>query len=404
MGKKSYTAGPPPKEAIDYFDSKGWKVGFDHRDVWAQEHAFAFTAAKAMTADVLEGIRGALDSALQEGKTFAQFKKELTPELQRLGWWGRQEVLDPKDGEKKISQLGSPRRLKVIYQTNMRMARSAGKWDRIERTKKLLPFLKYSLGPAEKHRPEHVAWEGTILPADDSWWDTHMPPNGWNCKCWVQQLTRTAVDKAGGPSDRPNDGEREHENPRTGERMMVPNGVTPGFNYNAGKVRQEKNLEQFKDKLNGVSATAADAVQRAWMQPAFFAAWREEPKGDVPVAAMDPDTQQVMGAQQKTITLSAQTMLKQQGKTSRSKGNLDLSDDDYCLIPDVVAKGQIIRKNKQKTLYFHHHGKLYTAVVKTTKDGRENYLDSFRFAKESDIRRELRFKGAEEIRPEVLEE
>ncbi len=399
MGKKSYTAGPVPKEATETFSSKGWKVGFDHRDVWAEEHAFAFTVAKAMTADVLEGIRGAVDCALAEGKTFQQFKKELTPTLQQLGWWGRQEVLDPKTGETKKAQLGSPRRLKVIYQTNMRMARSAGKWERIERTKKLLPYLKYSLGPAVRHRPEHVAWEGTILPADDPWWDDHYPPNGWNCKCWVKQLTQSAVDKAGGKSDRPDNGEREWTNPRTGETMTVPNGVTPGFNYNPGKVRQAKQLEQFKDKLNGVSTTAADAVQRAWMQPEFFAQWRNDPKGSVPVAVMDEETQQLMGAGQRTVLLSADSMLKQDGKTGRSNGHPELTDEEYCLLPDLIGRGLVLKEDQQNAVYFHHNKKVYRAVVKTTKDGRENYMQSFRRSSDAALEKE---KGLHDVLREEM--
>jgi len=395
MPQKKYSAGTPPKEAIEFFRSKGWKVGFGYQDVWKEEHAFAFTAAKAMTVDVIETLRDGVDRALAEGRTFRDFAKDLQPELERLGWWGRKEEIDPKTGKPVAAQLGSPRRLKVIYQTNMRMARSAGKWARIERTKKLLPYLKYSLGPAEKHRPQHVAWSGTILPADDRWWDTHMPPNGWNCKCWVQQLTKSAADAAGGPGERPEDGETEYINPRTGERSRVPNGITPGFDYNPGKVRLEKNLDRFKGKLNSVSATAADAVHRAWMQPEIFGRWREDPQGNIPVAVMDDETRDLMGAQMQTIYLSAETMAKQE----RDSKHPDLSNEDYCLIPEIISKGEIFRQTDERIVFFRTHDRRFRAAVKTTKNGRENYLVHLQeITKERDYRSAV--KKYERIREE----
>ena len=171
--------GPPPKEALEFFRAKGWKLGFDYRDVWLREHAAAFTVAKVMSMDILGDIRGAVDDALAEGKTFRQFQKELTPVLQKKGWWGRKEVVDPQTGKRRLAQLGSPRRLRVIYNANLRAARAAGQWERAQRRKRAMPFLLYRLGPSEKHRPEHVAWAGTLLPVDDPWWDAHYPPNGW---------------------------------------------------------------------------------------------------------------------------------------------------------------------------------------------------------------------------------
>ncbi|MDQ7091767.1 MAG: phage minor head protein [Methylococcales bacterium] len=158
---------PVPKEALDYFNSKDLKIGFDYRDVWRAEHAYSFTVAKAMTVDILEDIQGAVSKAIKEGKTFHQFQKELKPILQQKGWWGRKDMRDPLTGEIKDVQLGSPRRLKTIYRANMRTARGAGKWERIQRTKAALPYLLYQLGPSEHHRPEHVAWDGIMLPADD---------------------------------------------------------------------------------------------------------------------------------------------------------------------------------------------------------------------------------------------
>ena len=53
----------PPKEALAFIRAKGWKVGFDFRDGWREEHATAFTVAKAMSMDVLSSIRGEVERA-----------------------------------------------------------------------------------------------------------------------------------------------------------------------------------------------------------------------------------------------------------------------------------------------------------------------------------------------------
>ncbi len=62
--------------------------------------------------------------------------------------------------------------------------------ERIQRTKSGLPYLLYQLGPAREHRPEHMAWHGLLLPVDDPFWHTHLPLNGWGCKCRVRQVSR----------------------------------------------------------------------------------------------------------------------------------------------------------------------------------------------------------------------
>ena len=67
----------PPEEAIKWFGKKGYKVAFDWRDVWKEEHRNAFTVAKAMGQDILVDIRTELDKALAEGTTLAEFRKNL---------------------------------------------------------------------------------------------------------------------------------------------------------------------------------------------------------------------------------------------------------------------------------------------------------------------------------------
>ena len=124
-------------------------------------------------------MRDAVEAALAEGKTFRQFSKDLTPTLQKKGWWGVRRsgsiLPRPRREEPRKVQLGSPRRLRTIYRSNLRSARAAGQWQRIRRTRDTHPYLLYELGPSERHRPQHVAWAGTLLPADDPWWADPLP-------------------------------------------------------------------------------------------------------------------------------------------------------------------------------------------------------------------------------------
>jgi uncharacterized protein with gpF-like domain len=238
--------GDPPKRAVDYFRKKGIKPSFNYRSVWGKEHAHAFTAAGAMADELLEALREEVDRSLDEGLTFEDFKKELKPKLERMGWWGEREITDPKTGRTRTVNFGSPSRLEKIYFHNMRTSRVVGQWARTQRTKDVLPFLVYQLGPAEKHRDLHVQWDGTMLPADDSWWLDHMPPNGWNCHCHVRQLGPREVEKRGGESRRPPSRDVEMINPSTGKKEMVPVGIDPGWNYNPGTERYNPTTKKLE--------------------------------------------------------------------------------------------------------------------------------------------------------------
>lgn len=227
----------PPKDAIAFFRSKGMRKGFDYRDVWQQEHAQAFTVAKAMQVDILEDICQALDDALVEGQIFEHFKKQLTPILQAKGWWGRKEMVDPETEKAKIVQLGSPRRLATIYEVNLRSAYSHGNWQRIQASKRAFPYLMY-VGILDSHiRPQHRAWHGTCLPVDDPWWDTHYPACGYRCRCGTRSLTRSQVEREGIDlkAPVPHFPVKPVVNGRTGEVTMVEEGIDPAFNFNIGK-------------------------------------------------------------------------------------------------------------------------------------------------------------------------
>lgn len=245
-------SGRPPADAVAYLQDKvpGGRFSFDWRDLWQDEHLTSFVVAKGMSRDLLTEIHGDLVKAISEGWTRERFIAELRPRLEARGWWGRQTMTDPVTGLTREVQLGSPRRLKTIFDINMRMAFGAGRWQRIEAAKAALPYLAYTAVIRETSRAQHAAWGGyravrIILPIDHVFWRTHFPPNGWHCLCSVVQMseamlkargltvTTEAELKAGGIGRT-----RPWLNQRTGQTVTVPIGIDPGFAYNVGQARR----------------------------------------------------------------------------------------------------------------------------------------------------------------------
>jgi SPP1 gp7 family putative phage head morphogenesis protein len=75
-------------------------------------------------------------------------------------------------------------------------ATMASKWQDIEEDKDVLPMLKYVTVGDERVRQDHRPLDGVTRPVDDPFWDTYYPPNGWRCRCDVNQEDEEAT-----PSD-----------------------------------------------------------------------------------------------------------------------------------------------------------------------------------------------------------
>lgn len=250
-----------PKEALAWLKAKKLKPGFDYRDVWKEEHSAAFTVAKMTQLDLLADVRALVEDALESGQTFAEFREVLRPLLVKRGWWGQQLMDDPQTGEARPVQLGSDRRIRTIYQTNMRTARAAGQWERIERTKRAMPYLLYALGPSLEHRDEHVKWANLCLPVDHPFWRTHFVPNGWGCKCGIRQVSRSEYDQLNASgrimTDAPDIKLVKWVNKRTGEEEQIPEGIDPGWNYNPGTGRKAQLERQLAAKKAAFNASGS---------------------------------------------------------------------------------------------------------------------------------------------------
>jgi hypothetical protein len=335
-----------PAEAIAFFRQKGYRIGFDYRDVWQQEHQAAFTVAKAMQLDLLTEIRSFVDAAIADGSTLATFQKELMPRLAKRGWWGKAEMLDPVDGEKKLVQLGSPRRLETIFDTNMATAYSEGQWERIQRNKELFPFLEYVRSASTNPRHTHLAYAGLVLPADDSFWQSHLPIKEWGCKCSVIQYSQRMLDREGLKVGKaPPEVMRTVVNKRTGEVMRVPTGVDPAFNYPPGGRRAQLD-KLLKDKLAaqppGAVAAASVSFARQALTPAGKAAGAQVHRyGLVPAAARVKEATGLDLSDHKLVLTgdAVRHVVKHHGNAAkeRARGQLPVAPADFQLLPALVG-------------------------------------------------------------------
>lgn len=102
--------------------------------------------------------------------------------------------------------------LNAEYNLAIRQARAAENWQNFVRDKDSYPNLEYMPSRSADPRDAHTQYYGIIKPIDDAFWNTAMPPNGWGCKCWVQQT----------------------RNEETGKNIEAPIPI-PGIDGNAGK-------------------------------------------------------------------------------------------------------------------------------------------------------------------------
>lgn len=335
----------PPEQAIAYFRQKGYAIGFDYRDVWQAQHQAAFTVAKAMQLDLLQDIRAEVDRALAEGTTLQEFQKRLIPTLQQKGWWGRQTRQDPLTGEQRDVQLGSPRRLKVIYDTNLRTAHSEGQWERIQARKATFPYLQYDGGNSENPRLQHKAWDGLVLPVDDPFWQNHMPVKEWGCKCRVIPMSAAQLQRRGlEVGESPKVPTTPYVNARTGEVQQIPAGVHPAFHYPPGG-RRGSLVQHLVDKLEAAPAAVARSAISDLVQGETFAEWYRKPAGGFPLALLEPEAAGQLGAKASVVVFNEQTLAEQLRKQTA------IVIEDYALVQQVLDTATPTRQADGSLLY-----------------------------------------------------
>lgn len=212
-------------EAIDFLRRRlalpGDRWGELLREVDAAARDRSAGMTDALVRDILETV---LDT-IENGGTFGDFLGGWNDATRRHGWSAGDD-------------FEAAHRARLAFRAMTSQAYAAGRWRQIQRLKRVRPYLRYVHVDPELtqagSRHDHAEWHGVILHVDHDWWLTHYPPNGWNCRCYVQSLSDRDLVRYGW--------QVSGEAPATatvikfvrGRPVETPAGIDPGFAFNAG--------------------------------------------------------------------------------------------------------------------------------------------------------------------------
>ncbi len=374
----------PFREAVSFFREKARVPTQRWNDVWRGEHSQQFMVAGATSDALLRNFQDAIAKALERGTTLAEFRKDFDSIVDKHGW----------------SHTGSRNwRSRIIYETNLATSYSAGRYAQLTEPETLaaFPFWQYKHSGSAHPRLQHLAWDGLTLRADDPFWATHYPPNGWRCGCRVVPRDAEDLRRVGksGPDAAPPMQYRPWRDKVTGQVHQVPIGIDPGWDYNPGlaKARGET-TPVTSDPMQKLplpsSPRAPDKGAPLPAVPAALQAFLDKPEGSFSLGELPEQLQKALGSDTREVMLSADDVAKQRGETGRSAGHPELEDKHYGLLPLLVRDPTVSLVNRdQRVLLLRRSGGVWMAVVKTTRAADENYLISFRRTNAAELLRML---------------
>lgn len=361
-----------PDELVEYLRAKRLEITFNYEEMLHEAHQKSFTVAKITKLDLLSDIHLSLQEALEQGKPFSQWQDELKPTLQKKGWWGEVEAIDPRTGEVKDIFVGS-RRLRTIYDTNMRTAYAKGRYEaQIDSDGE---YFYYSAVMDNLTRPDHAKHHGTILPKTHKFWDTSYPPNGWRCRCKVRVYTQEELEAKG----------------------LKPSTFTPppvadkDWAYNPGKV--DKTQELYKQKIDALKCKSKNAkgkeVDCGFLKEAQKL-FKEDIKTLAKMALLFPAIQELFTEKNKKVELCKSDIFGEEKRVLLGSDTVqshierkEITAFDYSLVPQIID-GTAFKQKENTYVIIEKFGRYYRVALKNVTDKDEIFVVSLVAANKKD--------------------
>lgn len=120
--------------------------------------------------------------------------------------------------------------LKTNLQTAVNSSYNASQWVKLQdpAVKDLYPAYKYKTREDSHVRHEHAILNNSVYRSDDIIWKKIYPPNGWNCRCYINYLSAEDILE---PGNNPNDLTTD---PAEVDRLVKEAKIPPDFQRNSG--------------------------------------------------------------------------------------------------------------------------------------------------------------------------
>ena len=147
----------------------------DFQELLDQNHEVAFKIADINSLELVFDVWQALDRSLENGTDFRTFKKEFGARLKEQ-WSG--------------TSKQKATRLATVFRNQTQQSYNHGRYLQMEEPelKRLRPYRLFDAVRDKRTSKICKDCNGTLLPADDPWWDSHVPPLHHACRSTVRSL------------------------------------------------------------------------------------------------------------------------------------------------------------------------------------------------------------------------
>lgn len=175
------------EEATEWFRKRISMTKADYDALDERERGRAFTVAGVAQLDIVTDVWTAIDKAIENGDDIDDFRSSIADALE-AAWAGT--VDDPAW------------RIETIFRTNLQSAYGAGRYAQATDPDVLEERPIWMFDAILDGRETRIchACDGTKLPADHPWWETHITPLHHNCRSGIVTLTQ---DEAGTLTKKP---------------------------------------------------------------------------------------------------------------------------------------------------------------------------------------------------------
>ncbi len=167
----------PPVEAIEWFKRKRIVSPAAFKRLQASAKLRAFSIAGLTSQFGLTEAHRVLTEAVEVGTSQREAVKQLEQVFASAGLTGKRHHLD------------------IVFRNNVLSAYQAGRYKQLRAVAKRRPYWKYRTVGDERVRPAHRAMNGRTYRADNPVWSTWYPPNGHQCRCSIESLSRRDVER-----------------------------------------------------------------------------------------------------------------------------------------------------------------------------------------------------------------